>query len=245
MTTNTSFESAQSPSAPADAIGWTAWLRFAVYLLIMPLVLFLSAGRLDWGMAWAYVALMILSTLASRLIMVRKNPSLLAERARSMEVKDARQWDKLLVMLLAVVGPLLTWVVAGLDKRFGWSPAVPFWLQLVAFAVVVLGLALATWAMFANTFFSGVVRIQKERGHAVVDTGPYRIVRHPGYAGAVYANLATPVLLGTLWAYLPVALVIVTLGVRIVLEERTLREDLPGYVAYTQKTRFRLLPGLW
>jgi protein-S-isoprenylcysteine O-methyltransferase Ste14 len=139
----------------------------------------------------------------------------------------------------------LTWLVAGLDKRWNGSPALPLTVELGAFAIVIVGYWISVWALIANKFFSAVVRIQKERGHTVVTTGPYRFVRHPGYAGGVIAYLATPLALGTLWAYLPMGLILCALALRTALEDRTLQDELPGYAEYAARVRYRLLPGIW
>jgi protein-S-isoprenylcysteine O-methyltransferase Ste14 len=132
-----------------------------------------------------------------------------------------------------------------LDFRFEWSPPLPLAVHVVSLAVILLGYAFSTWAMIANRFFSGTVRIQTERGHTTVTDGPYRIVRHPGYAGAVIAYLVTPFALGTLWALVPTGLTVILYVVRTALEDRTLQEELPGYAEYAKKTRFRLVPGIW
>jgi protein-S-isoprenylcysteine O-methyltransferase Ste14 len=108
-----------------------------------------------------------------------------------------------------------------------------------------LGYVLSSWALLENRFFSGVVRIQKDRGHQVVSTGPYGFVRHPGYAGALLAYLVTPVLLDSTWAFIPAVLMAGVVILRTALEDRTLQEELPGYKDYARKTRYRLLPGIW
>ena len=245
MNTGEPAEQVQSRAGALAGVGWRAALGFAAYALLFPLVLFVAAGRLDWPAAWAYVGLHVSFTIGSRLLALRINPSVLAERARFLESGNAKSWDRLLVALVALLGPLLTWTVAGLDRRFAWSPQVAPALQWLALVAVALGYALGTWAMVANAFFSAVVRIQEERGHAVVNQGPYRIVRHPAYAGALVACLAMPVLLGSLWALVPAAMAVAGVVVRTALEDRTLREELPGYAEYARQTRYRLVPGVW
>ena len=120
-----------------------------------------------------------------------------------------------------------------------------FNVKIAALVVMVVGYAFGTWALMENRFFSGVVRIQKDRGHHVVSTGPYRIMRHPGYAGALWMYLATPIFMDSLWAFIPTILLVVVTVIRTSLEDRTLQEELPGYKEFTQKTRYRLLPGIW
>jgi protein-S-isoprenylcysteine O-methyltransferase Ste14 len=135
--------------------------------------------------------------------------------------------------------------VAGLDERFGWSPPFAAGLHVGGALGVVLGFALFLWAMAANAFFSEGVRIQTDRGHKVATQGPYRTVRHPGYVGAMLAEAATPVLLGSLWALIPAAGSVLCYVIRTALEDRTLVAELPGYAEYTTRTRYRLLPGIW
>lgn len=118
-------------------------------------------------------------------------------------------------------------------------------IQFLNLVLVVFGYGLFSWTMVSNKFFSGVIRIQKERGHAVVKTGPYRYVRHPVYAGLITAVIATPVLLGSLWALLPEAITAVIFIFRTTLEDRTLLQELDGYGTYTQQVRYRFVPSRW
>lgn len=219
-------------------------LRFFL-MLLFPAALFVSAGRLNWVMAWVYVVTMLTFSLGSRLLAARKNPDLLVERARSLDAPDVKSWDRVLVPWVAMYGPLAVWVVCGLDERFGWSLVVPAAWQWVALGVAVLGMAFSTWAMLENKFFSAAVRIQKDRHQTVVSTGPYRFVRHPGYAGGLVTYLATPFVLDAMWGLIPVVLVITGMFIRTWLEDRTLQEELEGYKDYTQRVRHRLVPGIW
>jgi protein-S-isoprenylcysteine O-methyltransferase Ste14 len=227
-------------------------LRLVIFvLLLLPVTLFIPAGRLDWGMGWVFVCVYVAITVVSRVLVLRRDPGLAVERARSMERdrEGVKDWDRLLSPTVALFGPVTIWIVSGLDERLGWSPSVPAWLSISAvIAGLILALAgsvLATWAMLANTFFSGTVRIQGERGHTVVSGGPYRYVRHPGYLGGVLFDVATPLILGSVWAFVPTALTLCAFFVRTALEDRTLREELDGYEEYAQQTRYRLLPGVW
>lgn len=223
-----------------------ALIRWGVKTLVAMLILitglFLAAGRLDWPAAWIYTGVLVIIQFVTAAILLNVSPELLAERAQIGE--DAKKWDIVLAVLTAY-GPVLILVVAGLDARNGWSPGVPAVIQVTGLVVLVLGHALTTWAMVANKFFSGVVRIQEERGHTVASSGPYRYVRHPGYVGALLFDLATPFALGTLWALVPAMLVTVVIIIRTALEDKTLQAELPGYDEYTGQTRYRLLPGVW
>lgn len=176
--------------------------------------------------------------------MQRKFPELIAERGGSSQNEGIKAWDKVLMPLGVIVGVIML-IVAGLDKRFEWSPELPLWLHVTGFALTALGYSLGTWATGVNRFFSAVVRIQRDRGHTVVSSGPYRYIRHPGYAGSAVSSFATPLLLGSLWALIPAALAVCHLIIRTVLEDRTLQAELKGYPDYAADVRFRLLPGVW
>ncbi|MGZ9223107.1 MAG: methyltransferase family protein, partial [Anaerolineales bacterium] len=117
--------------------------------------------------------------------------------------------------------------------------------KIIALIVIILGFLFGSWAMVENRFFSGVVRIQKDRGHHVISSGPYRFVRHPGYAGALWTYVFLPMLLDSIWALIPAFLVIGVLVLRTALEDKTLQEELPGYKEFARKTRYRLIPGIW
>ncbi len=248
MNTNTSVEQTKGTPDTKGTIGLRAILRVVIFvLLLVPAALFIPAGRLDWGMGWVFVSLYILSNVVSRGIVMRQDPELMAERARSIERgrEGVKDWDRVLSPLVALYCPLVIWIVAGLDERLGWSPQISSWLQVAAIIVAVLGSILATWAMLSNTFFSGTVRIQEERDHTVATGGPYRYVRHPGYVAGILFNIATPLILGSLWAFIPTALTLCAFVIRTALEDKTLQEELGGYRDYSLQVRYRLLPGVW
>jgi protein-S-isoprenylcysteine O-methyltransferase Ste14 len=216
-----------------------------IFLLYTPLVLFIASGQLDWWMAWVYSIVAVVGSLGSRILMARRHPDLVAERASFRDAEGAKEWDKKLVPLVAQVGPLIMLVVAGLDKRFEWLGLLPLWVSLAALVVAVLGFAFSTWALVENRYFSSTVRIQTERGHTVCDSGPYKYIRHPGYAGGLIWYLMTPLILASLWAYIPTIFVVALTVLRTSLEDKTLRAELPGYEEYTHQTRYRLIPGIW
>ena len=218
-------------------------LRAAIMLFLPAVILFAAAGRLDWGMGWAYVIVATALAILSRLIVFRINPDLIAERAHALEKEDTKSWDKTLVPLAAVYGPMVMLLVAGLDERNSWSPEISPGIQAAALAVVTAGYLVSVWAMAVNRFYSATVRIQKDRGHTVVSSGPYRFVRHPSYAAGIVADFAIPVALGSLWALVVSAVIAVLLVVRTALEDRTLHEELAGYKDYAARVRYRLLPG--
>ncbi|MCG8695322.1 MAG: isoprenylcysteine carboxylmethyltransferase family protein [Minwuiales bacterium] len=218
-------------------------VRGVIGILLLAACLFVSAGGLDWPMAWAYLGVVVISLAGSMTFFIRTDPALVAERLRF--DKDTKGWDKLLAPLVAVVVPLALSIVAGLDRRFGWSAPIPLPGQIVALTVTVAGTLMVYWSMAANTFFAATVRIQAERGHRVITGGPYRYVRHPGYVGAIVADLALPLALGSLWALIPGLLASGLLVLRTALEDATLKRELAGYEDYAARVRYRLLPGVW
>lgn len=238
-------EDGKDTGSPSDLkkIVAQAAVRMVLAVALAGALLFAAAGRLDWPMAWAYLAFALLSTGAGLIHLARNDPELLHERLKGF--KGAEPWDKVLAPLVAFVVPMTLLAVAALDKRFGWSPEVPLTIQLLAFAALVGGYGFTYWALAANTFFAAGVRIQSERGHKVVSHGPYALVRHPGYTGAIVAFLGLAVALGSLWALIPALINLILLAVRTALEDRLLMKELDGYPAYAARVCHKLLPGVW
>jgi protein-S-isoprenylcysteine O-methyltransferase Ste14 len=211
-------------------------------LALMGVALFGSAGRLDWWAGWAAVMVVAGWMIATAIVIFRINPGLLNERIGP--GPGSRRWD-VAIMNAFYLLTLLRYITAGLDLRYGWTGGFPLIVQLAGLFVCILGYALFTWATAANPFFSRIVRIQVERGHTVAVGGPYRWLRHPGYLGAIAYEIAVAFLLAS-WPALSIGMVIAGLFIlRIVLEDRTLLADLPGYAAYATRVRWRLLPGIW
>ncbi|MCB9423242.1 MAG: isoprenylcysteine carboxylmethyltransferase family protein [Ardenticatenaceae bacterium] len=207
-------------------------------------IIFLAAGTTRWVWGWMLLIVVTAVMAAHPLLLIPINPELLAEREKGVLDEGVKRWDKWINMGAGTM-MMVTWVVAGLDVRLGWTANWPLAAHLAGLLFNILGYALFMWSMTANAFFAEGVRIQTERGHTVATDGPYRFVRHPGYVGAITANLATPVLLGSWWAFLPAVVLAVLYILRTALEDRTLQAELPGYVEFTRQTRFRLLPGVW
>jgi protein-S-isoprenylcysteine O-methyltransferase Ste14 len=230
----------QTPETRRGVVRWL--IRETMGVVLVGVVLFISAGRLDWPMGWALVGIYALWVAANALILIPRCPELLVERASRRT--DVASWD---TKLMAVIGllTLVKYVVAGLDLRFGWPPPLPVWLQGAALIVSALGYALGTWAMASNAFHSMVYRLQEDRGHSVATGGPYRYVRHPSYLGTIAFELATPLMLGSLWAFIPGGLAALLFVVRTALEDRSLQAELEGYQEYAARVRYRLVPGVW
>jgi protein-S-isoprenylcysteine O-methyltransferase Ste14 len=213
------------------------------YMLFLVVLLAVLSGRLDWVMVWAYFAVLGIGMAILALVAPLNDPGFVENRTQIKE--GTKAWDKPIALVLSVAQPLAVLVVAGLDMRLGWSPPIPLALQIVALFVVVLGSFINAWALLSNKFFSRFVRIQTERGHTVVTGGPYRFVRHPGYAGGLLGLLSTPLVFSSLWAFVPALLVGALVIIRTALEDRTLQAELGGYQDYARRVRYRLLPGVW
>jgi protein-S-isoprenylcysteine O-methyltransferase Ste14 len=208
--------------------------------LIMAAALFLAAGTLRWPMAWALLAVYAVYCVVSFLTL---DPKLIEYRSR---LPPALERSDLLLSGAAVLlfGPV-AFVLCGLDHRLSWSPALPAVAKALGLALLLAGYGFALLAARANPFFSPAIEVQRERGHRVIDAGPYAVVRHPGYAGALVAHVAIPLALGSLVALPAVALGAALLAHRAVREERFLARELDGYAAYMERVRFRLLPGVF
>jgi protein-S-isoprenylcysteine O-methyltransferase Ste14 len=218
-------------------------VRTLVWFGAFGVILFASAGTVDWPGAWLYLAEMIGPGLAIGLWFAKHDPDLLNERLRPLVQRDQTPADKVLMSVLMAL--ILAWLVfTGLDRRYGWS-SVPPWVQLLGAAAIGVSMYASFLTMRANSFAAPVVKIQRERGQSVITTGPYRYVRHPMYAGAIFYFLGMPLLLGSWWGLVFVPVLMALLAVRIVIEEKTLRAALEGYDEYAARVRYRLLPGVW
>ncbi|MFA4860611.1 isoprenylcysteine carboxylmethyltransferase family protein [Methanoregula sp.] len=210
-----------------------------VPVVLMGVILFISAGTLFWPAAWLILLVMFSAT---TIVTATCHAELITERMQKQA--GAKEYDQKLVRLLNLIG-LLPLLVAGLDLRFGWTGQMAFPVQAISMVLFLLGYFIFSWALLSNRFFSLIVRVQSEKGHHPVTTGPYRFVRHPGYLGFIIIVLAQPVLLGSVWAVIPA---VVTAGLivwRTALEDRTLQKELPGYREYTEQIPYRLIPGIW
>jgi len=221
------------------------WLGLIFLYLIIPLILLLCGGDVGWWQAWLFSVLIFLAGIGGRFLAEKRHPGLLAERSDMEKAQHAKPWDKVLAPLMAISLTFPLVIVAGLDHRYGWTPLFPAWLNILGLVLIALGYAFSAWAIVENRFFSTTVRIQTERGHSVCDSGPYRVVRHPGYAGNLLAVAGIIMALDSLWALIPAAAALVIAVIRTALEDKTLHEELPGYPDYARRVRYRLFPGIY
>ena len=208
-------------------------------------LLFLPAGTLNWIWGWALWGVLLALMIVQPWLLLRYRPEVLVEREeKGLWHQGVKTWDKWITTLAGGLMPL-PWIIAGLDVRFQWTTTWPLGYHLAGLLVTGLGYALFVGAMAYNPFFAQGVRLQTERGHVAVTSGPYRYVRHPGYAGAILTQLATPFLLGSPWALIPAGMSAVLFIIRTYLEDTMLLAELPGYKEYAQQTPRRLWPGVW
>jgi protein-S-isoprenylcysteine O-methyltransferase Ste14 len=221
------------------------WIRLIMVYLFVPLVLLVCGGDFGWWQAWVYSLLIIAAGVGGRILGERRYPGLTAERQSGESIQGAKAWDKVLspLMALSISFPMV--IVAGLDHRFGWSPVFPLWLIVLGIFLIALGYTFSAWAFMENQFFSSVVRIQTDRGHVVCDSGPYQIIRHPGYAGNILPLLGIVLALSSLGTIIPAVVALVITVIRTALEDQTLQEELPGYQEYARRVRYRLFPGIY
>jgi len=222
--------------------------RFVVqtllWLAISGAILFASAGTVQWPEGWAYLGLWLAGAIISGLTLAQKNPEILKERMRSPMQAQQKRWDK--PLLWAIFGGwTVLLIVAGLDAvRFGWS-WMPLWLEIAGALALVFAIYVFHIVMLENSYASPVVKIDTERGHRVVSTGPYAWVRHPMYAGAIFYFLGTALLLGSWYAFAIGIVLIAIIALRAMWEEETLKAELPGYADYASRVTYRLVPGVW
>jgi protein-S-isoprenylcysteine O-methyltransferase Ste14 len=228
---------------PASTSLVTGIIRFVLSTIAFGSVLFLAAGTLAWPAAWAYLAVIIVVMGVYGTIIARLHPDLIEERHHP--PANAKKWDKPFVAVVGIVGPVALIVLSGLDRRWQWSPPTAAWIQIAGLMLVAAGGSLTNYAVATNRFFSAVVRIQHDRGHYVIDTGPYRFVRHPGYTGSIVYMIGMAFALSSRVALVAAIVITLLLAVRTVLEDRTLHAELDGYPEYAARVRFRLVPGLW
>ena len=229
----------------AQAASPRQWIRLVVVYLLIPVILLLCGGDIGWWQAWLYSLLIIAAGIGRRMWAEQRHSGLMAERQNIENIRNAKAWDKVLAPLMAVSVGFPMVIVAGLDHRYNWSPEFPLWLIIIGFILISLGYAFAAWALIENRFFSSVVRIQVDRGHVVCDSGPYQIVRHPGYAGNMLALPGMVLALSSMWTLIPAAVALIIGVIRTVLEDQTLQDELPGYHDYARRVRYRLIPRIY
>ena len=219
-------------------------VQTASSLVAMAVILCLAAGDWAWPQAWIFVGEIAISTFVVNVWLLRHDPALLASRLSSPLQRDQLPWDRIFMAVAAVV--FVSWLVlCAIDaRRVAWS-RVPLWAQALGAVLIALCMVVVWQAFRFNTFAAPQIRVQTDREQRVITGGPYRIVRHPMYAGALLMFVGTPLLLGSWWGLLFVPVGAIGIGIRVVGEERMLHQELTGYDDYARLVRFRMVPGLW
>ncbi len=211
-------------------------------VIVMALVFFLAAGCLGISRAWIYFGAVLVNYLVTIVILYKYNPELIIHRLK--RKKDAKLWDKILMRVINLIGIIGLFWVAGLDIRNGWShPSSQ--LAVLGYILWIISNIVFIWAMAVNKFFEPTVRIQEDRNHQVVTTGPYQIVRHPGYMAGILFYVGIPLILGSVYAFIPAAIAFILLVIRTALEDKTLHDELTGYPEYAKKIKFKLILEIW
>ncbi|MFZ5354570.1 MAG: methyltransferase family protein [Bacillota bacterium] len=212
------------------------------WLFVTALSFFLAAGRADILRAWIYIGVYFVGSLYGLYIFVSKVPGLANERGEIK--KGTKKWDIPIILLFFMLAILITPITAGLDIRNGLT-YMNFSFLYLGIALYLVSLVFSMWPILHNPFFEGTVRMQKDRNQTVISTGPYRIVRHPGYLGMLTGAFPLPLALGSVASLIPAAIMAVLVVIRTFLEDKTLQEELPGYKAYCKSVRYRLIPYIW
>ena len=228
-----------------DQVTAADWAAVVAAYLLVPLIAVGVSGDLGWWQAWALSLVVSVAGIGGRVRANRRHPGLQADRMRFGRGQQVMRWDRVLSPLMGITVLYVPVVAGALDHRFGWTAPFPAWVNTAGLVVCAFGYAFAVWALIENKFFTSLVRIQTDRGHEVCDSGPYRFVRHPGYAGNLLAVVGIPVALDSAWAFAASAVALAISALRTGLEDRVLQDELPGYREYATRVPYRLLPGLW
>lgn len=222
------------------------WVSFVIRMTLFTVMLMWPAGTLYWWEAWVTVGLWAIYGVVITCYLLRHDPALLIERLKLVPLhKEQKAWDKVIMLLFFIAG-LGLYIVPGFDVvRYEWSESLPLWMKILAMLIHLPCFVLLGWVMRENTYLAQVVKIDKARGHHVITTGPYALVRHPMYTIIIILLFAVPVALGSRFALFLAVFLTVLLIVRTYLEDRTLHAELQGYPEYAKQTRYKLIPGLW
>ena len=216
----------------------------SVMVGVMMGVFYASAGRRDIPRSWFLFIVVFIYLVASNLALHRYNPELLIQRLK-IKRKGSKTWDEVLMRVSNLTALLLLPLVAGLDiGRYNWtSLGWPY--AVLGLLLLVVSSVLINWSMIVNPYFETTVRIQEDRDHRVITTGPYALVRHPGYLSGILWLASIPLILGSLYSFAPFTLYMILMSLRTYMEDKTLHEELPGYKEYAEKVRYRLFPWVW
>lgn len=220
-----------------------AFLAPIRWIIITGLVFFLTSGEINNLRVWIYVGVYAIGGLIIGIILLKKSPKLLNDRGKMQ--KGSKRFDKYIILTYFLFAIVITPLIAGIDKRLNLTDVIPFYYLYVGIILYLISAIFSTWPMLHNPFFEGTVRIQKDKNHNVVNTGPYKIVRHPGYLGMLLGSISLPLALGSVLAFIPLFIMIILIFVRTYYEDTTLQKELTGYAEYCKEVKYRLIPFIW
>jgi protein-S-isoprenylcysteine O-methyltransferase Ste14 len=223
--------------------GIKAFLAPIRRIIVTGLMFFLASGEINNLRAWIYIGTYTVGGLIIGIILFKKSPKLLNDRGKMQE--GTKPFDKYIILIYFLFAIVITPIVAGIDKRLNLSVTIPFFYLYIGIILYVFSAIFFTWPMLHNPFFEGIIRIQKEKNHNVINSGPYKLVRHPGYLGMLVGSLPLPFAFGSMLAFIPVVIMVILVFVRTYYEDTTLQKELNGYADYCKEVKHRLIPFIW
>ncbi|NLW33746.1 MAG: isoprenylcysteine carboxylmethyltransferase family protein [Fibrobacter sp.] len=223
--------------------GIKAFLAPIRWIIVTGLVFFLTSGEINILRAWIYIGIYAIGGLIIGVMLLKKSPELLNDRGKMQE--GTKQFDKYIILTYFLFAIVITPFVAGIDRRFNLIELLPSFYLYIGIILYIFSTIFSIWPMLHNPFFEGTIRIQREKNHNVINTGPYKIVRHPGYLGMLLGSISLPLALGSLLAFIPLVIMIILIFIRTYFEDTTLQKELTGYPEYCKEVKYRLIPFIW
>lgn len=223
--------------------GRRAFLAPIRWIIVTGLVFFLTSGEINNIRVWIYIGVYAIGGLIVGVILINKSPGLLNSRGKMQE--GTKQFDKYVILTYFFFAIVITPFVAGIDRRFNLVEVLPFFWLYIGIVLYIFSTIFSTWPMLHNPFFESTVRIQEEKNQNVINSGPYKIVRHPGYLGMLLGSISLPLALGSVLAFIPLFIMIVLIFIRTYYEDKILQKELAGYSEYCKEVKYRLIPFLW
>lgn len=223
--------------------GIKAFLAPIRWIIVTGLVFFLTSGEINILRAWIYIGIYAIGGLIIGVTLLKKSPRLLNDRGKMQE--GTKQFDKYIILTYFLFAIVITPFVAGIDRRFNLIELLPSFYLYIGIILYIFSTIFSIWPMLHNPFFEGTIRIQREKNHNVINTGPYKIVRHPGYLGMLLGSISLPLALGSLLAFIPLVIMIILIFIRTYYEDTTLQKELTGYSEYCKEVKYRIIPFIW